>query len=161
MFNELREALQKFLDDGISKPAAIEFVADAAEKDKSTRRKTIKEAVDIAVQHTVSGAIKDHRRNICRRAEAIQQARIDGSEKIRAKVAGLMGFRLPSGTPLGEATGTDCQEAANLYMQTSKVHYHRASFLANIANRVGDSVVSDVMDEDALQTTYEGARRLP
>ena len=161
MFNELREDLQKLLDDGISKPAAVEFVADAAENNKSKRRQTIKEAVDIAVLHTVSKALTEHRRGICRRAESIQQARIDGSAKIRAKVAGLMSFRLPSGVSLAESTGTDCREAANLYMQTSKVHYHRASFLAEIASRVGDSVVADVMDEDALQTTYESARRLP
>jgi len=32
MFNELVEDLQKLLDDGISKPAAVEFVSDAVER---------------------------------------------------------------------------------------------------------------------------------
>ena len=159
MFDNLRNDLQKLLDDGISREAAVVYVANEAETNKPKRRETIKEAVDIAVTRTVARAIQDHRRSICRRAEGIAEARAQGSKKLAEKVAGLMGYRLPSGVALSEATGPECEEAANFYLQNAEVHYRRASFLREVAHRVGTSVVGEVLQEADLQDSYEKSRK--
>jgi len=161
MFNELRTELQELLDSGISREEAINYVAQAVEDQKTKRRATIQEAVDIAASHTASLAIRDHRRSICQRAETITRSRENGSAILKERVAGLMGFRLPNGAPLSDSTGDECMEASEHYMKSAQCHFHRAEFLRDIANRAGKKLVGKVLTESDLQDSYENARRLP
>ena len=68
-----------------------------------------------------------------------------------------MGFRLPCGTALSAATGTDCAEAADFYSSNAKIHNHRANFLRQIADRVGKKYVGNVLKESDLQQAYDNA----
>lgn len=157
MFDYLRSEVQRLLDEGITRDDAVSFVVKSVEETKNKRKMVIEEAVNVAASHTVSQAFTQHRRSICRRAEAIGKSRENGGEALKEKVAGLMNFRLPSGAPLASATGNDCIVAADSYMTSARVHYHRASFLRDIGARAGKSRVGDVLTEDDLQDAYENA----
>lgn len=160
MFDYLRTEVQKLLDEGITRDDAIAFVIKSVDETKKKRRLVIEEAVNIAASHTVSQAFTQHRRSICRRAEAITKSRENGGETLKDRVAGLMMFRLPSGTPLSDATGNECIIAADFYSTSARVHYHRASFLRAVGVRAGEARVGDVFDEDGLQDAYENAEIL-
>jgi len=160
MFDYLRIDLQTLLDEGISRSDATALVVQLVEAEEVKRKQVIEEAVNIAASCAVSQALTAHRRTIFRRAEKISRDRANGTDIIKEKLAGLMGFRLPSGTALKDATGVECAEAAKFYMSSSMVHYHRANFLQQIADRVGKNVVGNTLQETDLQQAYETAGRL-
>jgi hypothetical protein len=157
MFSYLKIDLQQLLDEGISREAAIDLMVNKVESEKSKRKQTIEEAVNIAASYTVSQAFSQHRRTICHRADKICRDRGKGAAVLKEKIAGLMGFRLPCGTALADATGTDCAEAADFYSANAKVHQHRANFLRQIADRAGKKCVSKVLKESDLQQAYDNA----
>ena len=161
MFAELKKEIQDRIDIGISRDDAVRHVIDTVINTKPINKKVVEEAVHIAAQHTVSQAFTEHRRSICDRADRIGRLREEGTKNLKEKVAGLMEFRLPNGLTLSEATGSECTDAANYYMHSSRTQYHRASFLYGVASAVGDSYVKDVLKEEDLQNSYEKARRLP
>jgi hypothetical protein len=69
-----------------------------------------------------------------------------------------MDFPLPGGGLLRDATAAACIEGATAYRHTASDAVWKARWLEAIAARVGDSIVSDVLNEEDLRALQQETR---
>jgi hypothetical protein len=136
--------------------AAAERFAKALEADREMLRKARRMAFAAWCRDQVRQAASAHRTAVFRLRSEADAAR--GSRLRMALSATLMDFPLPGGGLLRDATAADCIEGASAYRHTASDAVWKARWLEAIAARVGNAIVSDVLNEEDLRALQQETR---